>query len=506
MAFLSHLWDFFFYFKIRCVTITGKGLAGSRAVGGNYLKKRFIIILAVISLAFFVISYLLPQRIGGTDYTGVYTDAGLYGTQENVEVKKTGNIYTLRIKPLTDDDEYVNVEFSPDKPGEMVQIDDHSRCRVYMFNNSMCIQTYIMYEGDYYNGAAGELENSYSSGEYELYSLAYMVKMNSTDRQNNNYMRYVLRIVAVIIFAVLSFILIFNKIKAAPVIGMAVMSAVILTGFVYDFSVKLYEGRYEAEDSITKSYLNDLDDVNRLYCMDIVKADRTGNKYYIVMFNTSRSFPDIYVAHTKDGELITDTEVEDGFADFNTYRITRKFGKYHMYWKGGNEWFTMRIDKKYEKGFAVRHITEYIAAVFLGLYIFIFIKSLKKAGKEKEEEKRYEMFGRYRCVEVTCHNEVYEDFAKHLTENVTGTEITVMPDSFEIFGNRYDNVKYEYSDSKKHHEIPEIQGKGTEVKIICGDEIFYYVKTSKEIFFGNTLNGNVLLLIKALQEEKSYGS
>lgn len=261
---------------------------------------------------FFVISYLLPQRIGGTDYTGVYTDAGLYGTQENVEVKKTGNIYTLRIKPLTDDDEYVNVEFSPDRPGEMIQIDDYSRCRVYMFNNSMCIQNYKRYIGDYTNG---ELENSYSSGEYELYSLAYMVKMNSTDRQNNNYMRYVLRIVAVIIFAVLSFILIFNKIKAAPVIGMAVMSAVILTGFVYDFSVKLYEGRYEAEDSITKSYLNALDDVNRLYCMDIVKADRTGNKYYIVMFNTSRSFPDIYVAHTKDGELITDTEVEYGFAD-----------------------------------------------------------------------------------------------------------------------------------------------------------------------------------------------
>lgn len=235
MALLSHLWDFFFYFKIRCVTITGKGLAGSRAVGGNYLKKRFIIILAVISLAFFVISYLLPQRIGGTDYTGVYMDAGLYGTQENVEVKKVGKIYVLRIKPPIGDAEYVNVEFSPDKPGEMIQIDDHSLCRVYMFNNSMCIQTYIMYEGDYYNGAAGELENSYSSGEYELYSLAYMVKMNSTDRQNNNYMRYVLRIVAVIIFAVLSFILIFNKIKVAPVIGMAVMSAVILTGFVYDF-------------------------------------------------------------------------------------------------------------------------------------------------------------------------------------------------------------------------------------------------------------------------------
>ena len=124
MALLSHLWDFFFYFKIRCVTITRKGLAGSRAVGGNYLKKRFIIISAVISLAFFVISYLLPQRIGGTDYTGVYTDAGLYGTQENVEVKKTGNIYTLRIKPTIGDAEYVNVEFSPDKPGEMVQIDD----------------------------------------------------------------------------------------------------------------------------------------------------------------------------------------------------------------------------------------------------------------------------------------------------------------------------------------------------------------------------------------------
>lgn len=184
---------------------------------------------------FFVISYLLPQRIGGTDYTGVYTDAGLYGTQENVEVKKVGKIYVLRIKPPIGDAEYVNVEFSPDKPGEMIQIDDHSLCRVYMFNNSMCIQTYIMYEGDYYNGAAGELENSYSSGEYEAYTSAYMVKTNSTDRQNNNYMRYVLRIVAVIIFAVLSVILIFNKIKAAPVIGMAVMSAVILTGFVYDF-------------------------------------------------------------------------------------------------------------------------------------------------------------------------------------------------------------------------------------------------------------------------------
>lgn len=188
---------------------------------------------------FFVISYLLPQRIGGIDYTGVYTDAGLYGTQENVEVKKTGNIYTLRIKPTIGDAEYVNVEFSPDKPGEMVQIDDHSRCRVYMFNNSMCIQTYIqtyiMYQGDYYDDTNGELENSYSLGGYELYSLAYMVKMNSTDRQNDNYMRYVLRIAAVIIFAVLSVILIFNKIKAAPVIGMAVMSAVILTGFVYDF-------------------------------------------------------------------------------------------------------------------------------------------------------------------------------------------------------------------------------------------------------------------------------
>ena len=57
------------------------------------MKKRFIIILAVISLAFFVISYLLPQRIGGTDYTGVYTDAGLYGTQENVEVKKGEDLF-----------------------------------------------------------------------------------------------------------------------------------------------------------------------------------------------------------------------------------------------------------------------------------------------------------------------------------------------------------------------------------------------------------------------------
>ena len=35
------------------------------------------------------------------DYTGVYTDAGLYGTQENVEVKKVGKIYVLRIKPDT---------------------------------------------------------------------------------------------------------------------------------------------------------------------------------------------------------------------------------------------------------------------------------------------------------------------------------------------------------------------------------------------------------------------
>ena len=473
------------------------------------MKKRIIIIIsAIISLAFFVISYLLPQRIGGTDYTGIYTDAGLYGTQENVEVKKTGNIYTLRIKPLTDDDEYVNVEFSPDRPGEMIQIDDYSRCRVYMFNNSMCIQNYIMYEEDYYDDTTGELKYSYysSSGEYEAYTSAYMVKTNSTDRQTNNYMRYVLRIVAVIIFAVLSLILIFNKIKAAPVIGMAVMLAVIVTGFVYDFSVKLYEGKYEAEDSITKSYLNDLDDVNRLYRMDIVKADKTGNKYYMVMFNTSRSFPDIYVAHTKDGELITDTEVEYGFADFNTYRITRKFGKYHMYWKVGNEWFTMRIDKKYEKGFAVRHITEYLAAGLLGIYFFIFIKSYTKARKEKEEEKQYGIFGRYRCAEVSHLNEIYEDFAKHLTENVAGTEIIIMPDSFEIFGNRYDNVKYEFLDSKKHYEIPEIKGKKTEIKIVCGDEIFYYVKTAKEILFGNTLNGNVLLLIKALQEEKTYGS
>ena len=269
---------------------------------------------------------------------------------------------------------------------------------------------------------------------------------------------------------------------------------------------KVDKGRYEAEDSITKSYLNALDDVNRLYCMDIVKADRTGNKYYIVMFNTSRSFPDIYVAHTKDGELITDTEVEYGFADFNTYRITRKFGKYHMYWKAGDEWFTMRIDKKYEKGFAVRHITEYIAAGLLGIYFFIFIKSSNKARKEKEEEKQYGIFGRYRCTEVSHLNEIYEDFAKHLTENVADTEIIIMPDSFEIFGNRYDNVKYEFLDSKKHYEIPEIKGKKTEIKIVCGDEIFYYVKTAKEILFVNTLNGNVLLLIKALQEEKSYGS
>lgn len=468
------------------------------------MKKRIIIIIsAVISLAFFVISYLLPQRIGGTDYTGVYTDVGLYRIQDDVEVKKVGNIYILRIKPPAGDDEYVNVEFSPDKPGEMVQIDDHSRCRVYMFNNSMCIQNYIMYyERDYYDDTNGEPD----SGEYEAYTSAYMVKTNSTDRQTNNYMRYVLRIVAVIIFAVLSVILIFNKIKAAPVIGMAVMLAVIVTGFVYDFSVKLYEGRYEAEDSITKSYSNDPDEVNRLYCMDIVKADKTGNKYYMVMFNTSRSFPDVYVAHTKDGELITDTEVEEGFTDFNTYRITRKFGKYHMYWEYGDEWYKMRIDKKYEKGFAVRHITEYLAAGLLGIYFFIFIKSHTKARKEKEEEKRYGIFGRYRCTEVSHLNEMYEDFAKHLTENVAGTEIIIMPDSFEIFGNRYDNVKYEFPDSKKHCEIPEIKGKKTEIKIVCGDEIFYYMKTAKEILFGNTLNGNVLLLIKALQEEKTYGS
>lgn len=50
------------------------------------------------------------------------------------------------------------------------------------------------------------------------------------------------------------------------------------------------------------------------------------------------------------------------------------------------------------------------------------------------------------------------------------------------------------------------KAKKTEIKIVCGDEIFYYVKTAKEILFVNTLNGNVLLLIKALQEEKSYGS
>lgn len=116
------------------------------------------------------------------------------------------------------------------------------------------------------------------------------------------------------------------------------------------------------------------------------------------------------------------------------------------------------------------------------------------------------MFGRYRCTEVSHLNEIYEDFAKHLTENVADTEIIIMPDSFEIFGNRYDNVKYEFLDSKKHYEIPEIKGKKTEIKIVCGDEIFYYVKTAKEILFGNTLNGNVLLLIKALQEEKTYGS
>lgn len=57
-----------------------------------------------------------------------------------------------------------------------------------------------------------------------------------------------------------------------------------------------------------------------------------------------------------------------------------------MYWKVGNEWFTMRIDKKYEKGFAVRHITEYIAAGLLGIYFFIFIKSSNKARKEKKKK------------------------------------------------------------------------------------------------------------------------
>ena len=67
-------------------------------------------------------------------------------------------------------------------------------------------------------------------------------------------------------------------------------------------------------------------------------------------------------------------------------------------------------------------------------------------------------------------------------------------------------LKYEFLDSKKHYEIPEIKGQKTEIKIVCGDEIFYYVKTAKEILFVNTLNGNVLLLIKALQEEKTYGS
>lgn len=470
------------------------------------MKKRIVtIILAVVSLAFFVISYLLPQRMGEPDYTGVYTDAGIYSAHEPVEVKKVGKIYVLRIKPFTGEDEYVNVEFSPDRPGELLQIDDYSRCRVYMFNNSMCIQTYERFGRDYYDETTGEYDYSYYSDDYEAYGSSYMVKTDATDRYLDNYMRYVLRVAAVIIFAVLSAILIFNKIKGATVIGMAAMLVVTVTGFVYDFSLKSYEGRYETEDSIIKEYSSSTYNGSRLYCMDIIKADEARNKYYIVTFNVSEGFPDIYIAHTENGELVTETEVEDGFADFNVYRITRKLGKYHMYWKFGDEWSEMGIEKKYQKSFAVRHIAEYIAAGLLGLYIFIFIKSLKKAGKEKEEEKRYGMFGRYRCVEVRYLNKVYEDFAKHLTDNVTGTEITVMPDSFEIFGNRYDNVKYEYSDSKKHHGIPEIQGKGTEVKIICGDEIFYYVKTSKEIFFGNTLNGNVLLLIKALQEEKSYG-
>ena len=476
-------------------------------MGGSYLKKRIVtIILAVISLAFFVISYLLPERIGEIDYTGVYTDAGIYSEHDPVEVKKVGGIYVLLIKPSTGKDEYVNVEFSPDRPGELLQIDDYSRCRVYMFNNSMCIQTYERYEQGYYDETTGEYIYSNYSDDYEAYGSSYMVKTDATTQYLDNYMRYVLRIAAVIIFVVLSVILIFNKVKGASVIGMAAMLAVIVTGFVYDFSLKSYEGRYETEYSNIKNYVTSSYIGSRLYCMDIIKADEAGNKYYVVIFNVSEGYPDVYIAHTENGELVTETEVEDGFADYMEYRITRKFGKYHMYWKFGNEWSDMSIDRKYEKSFAARHITEYIAAALLGLYIFIFIKSLKKAGKEKEEEKRYGMFGRYRCVEVSYLNEVYEDFAKHLTENVMGTEITVMPDSFEIFGNRYDNVKYEYSDSKKYHGIPEIQGKGTEVKIICGDEIFYYVKTSKEILFGNTLNGNVLLLIKALQEEKSYGS
>lgn len=40
-----------------------------------------------------------------------------------------------------------------------------------------------------------------------------------------------------------------------------------------------------------------------------------------------------------------------------------------------------------------------------------------------------------------------------------------MPDSFEIFGNRYDNVKYEFQDSKKHYEIPEIKGKKQRLRL-----------------------------------------
>ncbi len=445
------------------------------------MKKRIVtIISAVISLAFFVISYLLPERMGEIDYTGVYTDAGIYSAHAPVEVKRVGRTYVLCIKTFTGQDEYVNVEFSPDRPGELLQIDDYSRCRVYMFNNSMCIQTYERFGRDYYDETTGEYDYSYYSDDYEAYGSSYMVKTDATDSYLDNYMRYVLRIVAVIIFAVLSLILIFNKIKGSTVIGMAAMLVVTVTGFVYDFSVKSYEGRYETEDSIIKEYSSSTYNGSRLYCMDIIKADEARNKYYVVTFNVSEGYPDVYIAHTENGELVTETEVEDGFTDYMEYRITRKFGKYHMYCKLGDEWTEMGIDKKYERSFAVRHIAEYIAAGLLGLYIFIFINSLKKAGKEKEEEKRYGMFGRYRCVEVSYLNEVYEDFAKHLTENVTGTEITVMPDSFEIFGNRYDNVKYEYSDSKKHHGIPEIQGKGTEVKIICGDEIFTMSKQVKK--------------------------
>ena len=151
------------------------------------MKKRIVtIILAVISLAFFVISYLLPERIGEIDYTGVYTDAGIYSEHDPVEVKKVGGIYVLLIKPSTGKDEYVNVEFSPDRPGELLQIDDYSRCRVYMFNNSMCIQTYERYEQGYYDETTGEYIYSNYSDDYEAYGSSYMVKTDATTQYLDN--------------------------------------------------------------------------------------------------------------------------------------------------------------------------------------------------------------------------------------------------------------------------------------------------------------------------------